>query len=113
MADKQRQSMQDHYEKIERARAVLLATPKSQVRDSTAADYLRKVQRLRTRGQHHGGGLFDGAIAEELKTTKKSSWRASRAALLGMAPRISLVECAFAKIWLNFSTQRVCHSVRG
>ena len=82
VADKQRQSMQDHYEMIKRARAVLLATPKGQVRDSTAADYVRKVQRLRARGQHHGGGLFDGAIAEALKTTKKSSWQASRAALL-------------------------------
>jgi hypothetical protein len=85
VADKQRQSMQDHYEMIKRARAVLLATPKGQVRDSTAADYLRKVQRLRVRGQHHGGGMFDGAIAEALKTTKKSSWQASRAALLHCA----------------------------
>jgi integrase len=81
MADKQRQSMQDHYEMIKRARAVLLATPKSQVRDSTAADYLRKVQRLRARGKHHSGALFDGAIAEALK----ASWQASRAALLHSA----------------------------
>lgn len=77
--------MQDNYEMIKRARAVLLATPKSQVRDSTAADYLRKVQRLRARGEQHGGGLFDGAIIEALKTTKKSSWQASRAALLHSA----------------------------
>jgi integrase len=40
-----------------------------------------ECQRLRERGQHHGGGMFDGAIAEALKTTKKSSWQASRAAL--------------------------------
>jgi hypothetical protein len=82
MADKKRQSMQDHYEMIKRARAMLLAMPKSQVCDSTAADYLRKVKRLRARGKHHDGGLFDGAIAEALKTMKKSSWQASRAALL-------------------------------
>lgn len=81
MADKQRQSMQDHYEMIKRARAVLAATPKSEVSESTAADYLRKVRRLRARGQNHGGGMFDGAIAEALKTTKKTSWHASRAAL--------------------------------
>jgi hypothetical protein len=36
----------------------------------------------RAHGLHHGGGLFDGAITEALKTTKKSSWQASRAALL-------------------------------
>jgi hypothetical protein len=85
MADKQRQSMQDHYEMIKRARAILAATPKSEVSESTAADYLRKVRRLRARGRHHGGGLFDGAISEALKTTKKSSWQASRAALLHCA----------------------------
>lgn len=73
--------MQDHYEMIKRARAVLAATPKSTVSESTAADYLRKVRRLRERGKHHGGGMFDGAIAEALKTTKKASWHASRAAL--------------------------------
>jgi hypothetical protein len=58
--------MPDHYEMIKRARAVLLATPKRQVRDSTAADYLFRVKQLRARGEHHGGRLFDGAIAERL-----------------------------------------------
>ncbi|MDB4873340.1 MAG: integrase [Gemmatimonadales bacterium] len=77
--------MQEYYEMIKRARAVLAATPKNEVSDSTAADYLRKVRRLRARSQHHGGEMFDGAIAEALKTTKKSSWQASRAALLHCA----------------------------
>ena len=70
---------------IRRARVILAATPARQVRDSTAADYLAKVKRLRGRGKDHGGGLFDGAIAEALKTTKKTSWQASRAALLHAA----------------------------
>ena len=79
--------MQDHYEMIKRARAVLLMVPKGHVSDSTAADYLRKVRRLRARSSGHGGGLFDGAIAEALKTAKKSSWQACRAALLYCARR--------------------------
>lgn len=87
VADRQRQSMQDHYEMIKRARAVLLTVPKGHVSDSTAADYLRKVRRLRARSSGHGGGLFDGAIIEALKTTKKSSWQACRAALLHCARR--------------------------
>jgi hypothetical protein len=87
VADRQRQSMQDHYEMIKRGRAVLLTVPKGEVRDSTAADYLRKVRRLRARSSGHGGGLLDGAIAEALKTAKKSSWQACRAALLYCARR--------------------------
>jgi integrase len=87
VADRQRQSMQDHYEMIKRGRAVLLTLPKGEVRDSTAADYWRKVQRLRARSSGHGGGLFDGAIAEALKTAKKSTWQACRAALLSCARR--------------------------
>jgi hypothetical protein len=45
------------------------------------------VRRLRARSQGHGGGPFDGAIAEALKTAKKSSWQACRAALLYCARR--------------------------
>jgi integrase len=78
--------MRDHYEMIKRGRAVLLTLPKGEVYDSTAADYRRKVQRLRSHGHGHGG-LLDGAIAEALKTVKKSSWQASRAALLYCARR--------------------------
>lgn len=74
--------MQDYYEMIKRGRAMLKTAPKGHVRDSTAADYLRKVRRLRARSQGHGGGPYDGAIAEALKTAKKSSWQACRAALL-------------------------------
>lgn len=77
--------MQDHYEMIKRGLAVLLTLPKGEVRDSTAADYLSKVQRLRARCHGSGGRLFDGAIAEALKTTQKSSWQAYRAALLHCA----------------------------
>ena len=71
-------SMQDQFKMIKRVRAVLLAMQKGQMRGSTAADYLRKVQRLK----HHGGGVFDGTIAEALKATKKLSWQGSRATLL-------------------------------
>lgn len=45
------------------------------------------MQRLRTRRHDHGGGLFDGEIAEALKTAKKSNWQACRAALLYFARR--------------------------
>lgn len=55
--------------------------------DVCAVDYRRKVQRLRARTNGHGVGLFDGAIAEALKTAKKSSWQACRAALLYYARR--------------------------
>lgn len=55
--------MQEHYEMIKRARAVLLSTPESALRESTAADYLRKVRRLRSRCKDHGGGLFESAGA--------------------------------------------------
>jgi hypothetical protein len=44
-------------------------------------------QRLRTRGRKHGGGLFDDAIADELKTTKRLSWQACRAAAVLLTRR--------------------------
>jgi hypothetical protein len=77
--------MQDHYQLIKRGRAMLATVPKGHVHDSTAADYLRKVRRLNAGSSRHGGGLFDGAIAEALKTAKKSTWQACRAALLSCA----------------------------
>lgn len=44
-------------------------------------------QRLRTRGRKHGGGLFDDANADDLKTTKRLSWQACRAAAVLLTRR--------------------------
>ena len=74
--------MKDYYDIIRRARAVLAPIPKREPSAGTRADYARKVAVLQERSKDHGGGLFDGAIAEALKTRKKMTWQASRAALL-------------------------------
>jgi integrase len=78
--------MQERYETIKRARALLAATPKSTARKSTADDYAAKVRRLAERAK--GAGTFDALIAEALKTTKKASWQASRAALIFAARNV-------------------------
>jgi integrase len=72
--------MQEQYDIIKHARALLATVPKSTARESTIADYKSKVHRLARRCE--GSGTFDALIAQALKTTKKASWQALRAALL-------------------------------
>lgn len=72
--------MQEQYETIKRARALLAATPKSTARKSTVDDYRAKVKRLAERID--GERSFEALVNEALKTRKKSSWQAYRAALL-------------------------------
>ena len=72
--------MQDQYDAIKQARALLAKTPKSTARQTTADDYRAKVERLKERAQDTG--TFDALITEALKTAKKTSWQALRAALL-------------------------------
>ena len=72
--------MQEQYDTIKRARALLAATPKSTARKSTVDDYRGKIKRLANRMEVTR--TFDAVINEALKTRKKSSWQAYRAALL-------------------------------
>lgn len=72
--------MQEQYDAIKQARALLAKTPKSTARQTTADDYRAKVERLRERTQD--AGTFNALITEALKTAKKTSWQALRAALL-------------------------------
>ena len=72
--------MQDQYDAIKQARALLTATPKSRARQTTVDDYRAKVERLRERTQD--AGTFNALIAQALNTAKKTSWQALRAALL-------------------------------
>ena len=72
--------MEEQYETIKRARALLATIPKSVARKSTADDYRAKVKRLATKTKN--AGTFVAMISEALKTTKKTSWQASRAALI-------------------------------
>ena len=72
--------MQDQYDAIKQARALLAKTPKSRARQTTANDYQAKVERLRERTQD--AGTFNALISQALQTAKKTSWQALRAALL-------------------------------
>ena len=72
--------MQDQYDAIKQARALLAKTPKSRARQTTATDYQAKVERLRERTQD--AGTFNALISQALQTAKKTSWQALRAALL-------------------------------
>ena len=72
--------MQEQYETIKRARALLAATPKSTARKSTVDDYRGKVKRLADRLED--ASSFEAVVNQALKTHKKSSWQAYRAALL-------------------------------
>jgi integrase len=72
--------VEKQFETIKLARALLNATPKSTARKSTVDDYAAKIRRLADRTQE--ASTFDALITEALKTTKKASWQASRAALI-------------------------------
>lgn len=72
--------MQEQYDAIKQARALLAKTPKSTARQTTANDYRAKVERLRERTQD--ADTFNALIVEALNTAKKTSWQALRAALL-------------------------------
>lgn len=72
--------MQEQYDAIKQARTLLANTPKSTARQTTADDYRAKVERLKERTKDTG--TFNALIAEALKTAKKTSWQALRAALL-------------------------------
>ena len=72
--------MQDQYDTIKHARTLLAATPKSTARQTTVDDYMAKIAGLKKRTKD--AGTFHALIVEALKTAKKTSWQALRAALL-------------------------------
>ena len=72
--------MQEAYDIIKKARELLASIPKRELKEATKKDYVAKTKgllsKLGTDKTHMA------LISEALKTTKKSSWQANRAALI-------------------------------
>lgn len=81
----------DDFEIIKAARKLLAETPMSKASTATYADYKQKVRCLVARVQRSDNleSSFSLLIAEALKTSKKSTWQAMRAALI-YAARVGL-----------------------
>ena len=72
--------MSEQFEVIKRARELLATIPKRELKDATKQDYAAKVRRFESRlGTDQSCAAV---ILEALKTAKKSTWQANRAALM-------------------------------
>lgn len=72
--------MQEAYDIIKRGRDLLTKLPKNELKSATKKDYRSKASRLVSKLTNEK--TYAAVIAEALKTTKKSTWQANRAALI-------------------------------
>jgi integrase len=72
--------MQEQYNTIKQARELIAPLLQRELQDATKKDYAAKVRRLALKAD--GDGSMIALIREALKTTKKATWQASRAALI-------------------------------
>ena len=72
--------MQEAYDIIKRASDLLAQIPKRGIKEATEKDYRAKFNRFVTKRVDDNS--YASLFAEALKTTKKSTWQANRAALI-------------------------------
>ena len=72
--------MENPFDIIKWARALASANPENEISEATKKDYAAKIKRLRARLDGDHGS--DAIVQEALKTTKKATWQATRAAMI-------------------------------
>lgn len=84
--------MQQAYDTIKQARDLMATIPKRELKGATKQDYVAKVKRL---GSKLGADQsYAALLVEALKTSKKSTWQANRAAMV-------FVFAGILRLWLE------------